>query len=318
MPYIGTSPSNGVRRVHTYTATASQTTFSGASSEGVTLSYADTNYIDVFQNGVLLGSADYTSTSGTSVVLAQGASADDLIVIVVYDVFSVADTVSKTNGGSFDSAVTFEGDITATNSSGNRTLGIITGTSNSSIINLGDTDASNVGQVKYHHGVNSMVLRTNSTDKVTLDSTGNMLFNQSGTGIYLGTTSATASNLLDDYEEGTWTPTLGGNTTYISQEGSYRKVGSLVFVFGLLKVNAIGTGSTQVISGLPFASGSPESTIPLSKLENSSFNFYSAQLRTSGSTLYLSAQTALDGSIAVNQNYFQNNTEIQFSGSYIT
>jgi hypothetical protein len=112
MPYIGTSPSNGVRRVHTYTATASQTTFTGASSEGITLSYVDTNYIDVFQNGVLLGNADYTSTSGTSVVLAQGASADDLIVIVVYDVFSVADTVSKTNGGSFDSAVTMSNNLT--------------------------------------------------------------------------------------------------------------------------------------------------------------------------------------------------------------
>ena len=112
MAYIGTSPSNGVRRIHTYTATAGQTTFTGSSTEGVTLTYADTNYIDVFQNGVLLGSADYTSTSGTSVILAQGASADDLIVIVVYDVFSVADTVSKTNGGSFDSAVTFSSDVT--------------------------------------------------------------------------------------------------------------------------------------------------------------------------------------------------------------
>ena len=112
MAYIGTSPSNGVRRVHTYTATANQTTFTGSSTEGVTLTYADTNYIDVFQNGVLLGSVDYTSTSGTSVVLAQGASVSDLVVIVVYDVFSVADTVSKTSGGSFDSAVTFDGDVT--------------------------------------------------------------------------------------------------------------------------------------------------------------------------------------------------------------
>ena len=135
MPYIGTSPSNGVRRVHTYTATASQTTFTGASSEGVTLSYADTNYIDVFQNGVLLGNADYTSTSGTSVVLAQGASADDLIVIVVYDVFSVADTVSKTNGGSFDSAVTMSGGI-----SGNTTFTgeIITSTSGTSNVRIGE------------------------------------------------------------------------------------------------------------------------------------------------------------------------------------
>jgi hypothetical protein len=44
MPYIGTSPSNGVRRVFTYTATASQTTFSGASNEGSTLAYVDNNY----------------------------------------------------------------------------------------------------------------------------------------------------------------------------------------------------------------------------------------------------------------------------------
>ena len=114
MAYIGTSPSNGVRRIHTYTATANQTTFTGSSTEGVTLTYADTNYIDVFQNGVLLGSADYTSTSGTSVVLAQGASVSDLVVIVVYDVFSVADTVSKTSGGSFDSAVTMSSTLDVT------------------------------------------------------------------------------------------------------------------------------------------------------------------------------------------------------------
>jgi len=119
MPYIGTSPSNGVRRVHTYTATASQTTFTGASNEGQTLSYVDTNYIDVYQNGVLLGTADYTSTSGTSVVLAQGASVSDIIVITVYDVFSVADTVSKTSGGTFDGNVTMGGTLSVT---GNTTL----------------------------------------------------------------------------------------------------------------------------------------------------------------------------------------------------
>jgi hypothetical protein len=146
----------------------------------------------------------------------------------------------------------------------------------------------------------------------------NIVFGASAKGVHLGVTAAASSNLLNDYEEGTWTPSLGGNTSYTSQDGLYRKVGSLVFILGYIDVNAIGTGSTQVISGLPFSSGSREYTIPLSKLANSTFNFYSAQLRTSGSTLYLSAQTALDGSTAVNQNYFQNSTEIQFSGSYIT
>ena len=111
MAYIGVSPSNGVRRVHTYTATASQTTFSGAGAEGTSLSYKDSNFVDVYQNGVKLGDADYTSTSGTSIVLAQGASVDDLVVIVVFDVFSVADTVSKADGGTFDGAVTFAGGV---------------------------------------------------------------------------------------------------------------------------------------------------------------------------------------------------------------
>tara|TARA_B100000575_G_scaffold91757_1_gene72966 strand:- start:182 stop:1708 length:1527 start_codon:yes stop_codon:yes gene_type:complete len=114
MAYIGVSPSNGVRRVHTYTATASQTTFSGAGAEGATLSYKDSNFVDVYQNGVKLGDADYTATSGTSIVLGTGASASDLVVIVVFDVFSVADTVSKADGGTFDGNVTMGGTLAVT------------------------------------------------------------------------------------------------------------------------------------------------------------------------------------------------------------
>tara|TARA_B100000925_G_scaffold176956_1_gene133428 strand:- start:1282 stop:2562 length:1281 start_codon:yes stop_codon:yes gene_type:complete len=125
MAYIGVSPSNGVRRVHTYTATASQTTFSGAGAEGTSLSYKDSNFVDVYQNGVKLGDADYTATSGTSIVLGTGASASDLVVIVVFDVFSVADTVSKADGGTFDGNVTMAGTLGVTGNqtnSGNLTV----------------------------------------------------------------------------------------------------------------------------------------------------------------------------------------------------
>ena len=109
MAYIGVSPSNGVRRKHTYTATANQTSFSGAGAEGATLSYNDSNFVDVYQNGVKLSEADYTSTSGTAIVLAQGASVSDIVEIVVFDVFSVADTVSKSAGGDFNSDITSGG-----------------------------------------------------------------------------------------------------------------------------------------------------------------------------------------------------------------
>ena len=117
MPYIGKSPSAGVRQRYQYTATAGQTTFSGADLGNLTLTYTDNNFVDVFQNGVLLkgGGTDYTATSGTSVVLATGASVSDVIEIIVYDVFSVGNFFNRTDSDSryvnVDGA-TMTGDLT--------------------------------------------------------------------------------------------------------------------------------------------------------------------------------------------------------------
>ena len=102
MPYLGKSPSFGVRQRYQYTATASQTTFSGTDTANLTLNYTDNNFVDVYQNGVLLkgGGNDYTATSGTSVVLGTGATADDVIEIIVYDAFSAANFFSRTDSDS--------------------------------------------------------------------------------------------------------------------------------------------------------------------------------------------------------------------------
>ena len=99
MAYIGVSPSNGVRRKHTYTATAAQTSFSGAGAEGITLGYLDSNYVDVYQNGVKLSEADYTSTSGTAIALATGATVNDVVIIKLLPPSS---TVVTTYGGQID------------------------------------------------------------------------------------------------------------------------------------------------------------------------------------------------------------------------
>jgi len=97
MAYIGKSPSFGVRNRYLYQATAGQTTFSGSDADSKTLSYSDSLYVDVYQNGVLLKPVtDYTSTSGTSVVLVTGASLNDVVEIVVYDAFSIANSYTKT------------------------------------------------------------------------------------------------------------------------------------------------------------------------------------------------------------------------------
>ena len=89
---------------------------------------------------------------------------------------------------------------------------------------------------------------------------GNLLPSNSSYGIYLGTTSAAEANLLDDYEEGTWTPTvLNGwgilNPTYSTNTGYYTKIGNLVHVlFKIILSGGSTNGNPLVIHGLPYNS----------------------------------------------------------------
>ena len=96
MPYIGKTPEFGVRNRYVYQATAGQTSFSGSDADSKTLTYTDSLYMDVYQNGVLLKpGTDYTATTGTTVVLVTGSSLNDVVEMVVYDAFSVADSYTK-------------------------------------------------------------------------------------------------------------------------------------------------------------------------------------------------------------------------------
>ena len=152
MPYIGRTLGQGTRSRFLYTATAGQTTFSGSDSQSNTLAYADNNGVDCFQNGVLLkgGGADYTATTGTSVVLTTGASVSDVIEILVYDVFAIADHVKK-SGDAMTGALT--------NIDVNGTELILDADGDTSITS--DTD----DQIDF---------KTGGTDRLTIGSTGNV------------------------------------------------------------------------------------------------------------------------------------------------
>ena len=88
-------PASGVtttayRTVTEFTATAGQTTFSVPS-------YTP-GFIDVYRNGVMLGSADYTASNGLTVVLASGATAGDLVEVISFSVSSVLNAIPGTAG----------------------------------------------------------------------------------------------------------------------------------------------------------------------------------------------------------------------------
>ena len=118
MPYLGPGIDNGYRSRFIYTATAGQTSFSGGDSQGITLTYTDSEYLDVYQNGVLLVPGDdYAATTGTTVVLVQGASLNDKVEMIQYQAFGVADTVSRADGGAFGGNISTSGTLAVTGAS---------------------------------------------------------------------------------------------------------------------------------------------------------------------------------------------------------
>jgi hypothetical protein len=118
-------------------------------------------------------------------------------------------------------------------------------------------------------GARSIFLQTEGVDQFKVDAagnanvlTGNLVIGTSGKGIDFSATSGTGtSELFDDYEEGTFTPTVSGATTagtgtYTARNGRYTKIGNVVyFVIDYILSAHTGTGDT-LITGLPFTSGS--------------------------------------------------------------
>jgi len=211
--------------------------------------------------------------------------------VVVYDVFSVADTVSKSAGGTFD------GDVTLTNIAGgavfnedsadvdfrvesNGQANMLFVDGGNDRVGIGTNSPSEVFEV--HSGAGNIGAKFVSTDALAVvaykdNSTSDVvfagasgdnfavshdiLFTNASKGVYLGVTSATAANLLNDYEEGTFTPVFafGGSTnglTYGNKVGSYTKVGNRVHTSGIVQLTgkdgaAIGSGTVTIV-GFPF------------------------------------------------------------------
>ena len=113
MPYLGRSTDGfGVRDRFVFTASGSETSLSGSDDNSRTLKYQDGTYIDVFMNGVLLlRGTDYNTTTTNTIGGLASLSANDVVEIIVYDVFSVANTVPQT-GGEYTGSVTFNSNIT--------------------------------------------------------------------------------------------------------------------------------------------------------------------------------------------------------------
>lgn len=206
-------PASGVvttayRTVTEFTATASQTTFTPPSYTA--------GFINVYRNGVLLGSADFTATNGTTVVLATGATSGDLITTESFLVSSVLNAIPATAGAVNDTYIQ-SGAVTPAKIS----------TGGPSWTSGGDLSFnSGYGSVATAYGCRAWV-NFNGTGTVAIRSSGNVTsITDNGTGDYTVnfTTAMPDANYTAVYGSGEGTATSGlrvaassGNTTTTSR-----------------------------------------------------------------------------------------------------
>ena len=290
-----------------FTATSGQTSF--------TVSYT-VNQISVYLNGALLASADYTATNGTSVVLASGAATGDILTVVAY---SSVTTISQGNSN-----------VTVTDSGTGKiefnvdAVEVADFTTAAVVFN--ETGADQDFRVEGDTNANLLVVDAGA-DKVgigtnTFNTNGGVL--QVSNGIAFPATQSASSdvNTLDDYEEGTWTPTIIGTTsagtaTYATRVGRYTKIGNIVQYDAYISYSSgTGTGDLRV-SGLPFTSSSGSYPPAACTLENIALtaNSYAVPYVQNSNTFVVMAQNPTGGG-GRNAIAYDVSGEIQLQGTY--
>jgi hypothetical protein len=298
MAYIGSKPNDTrqlARREFSYAVTvASTTTFTGSDAGGKTLSYQP-GELEVYMNGVRLDPADYTATTGSSVVLGSGANIGDNINIFAGQILPTDDYVSKAAGGTFDgnllvgrtsSSGTAEGIRLLNDGFGGfhrdgaevmqvdrktddgvlislrkdgTTIGNI-GT-NGSTVYIGSTEGADA-----YLGFGNQIIRPVSSTGASRDAAIDLGYDGMrfrdlylAGGVYLGGTGS--ANKLDDYEEGEFNVglTLGTGSATLTAGGNtlaYTKVGRIVTIRGQIRVSSTSSPGGDFRLTLPFASAS--------------------------------------------------------------
>jgi hypothetical protein len=197
---------------------------------------------------------------------------------------------------------------------------------NTGELRINQAGSASLGTTFYTNGTERMRITSGGgVQVVTTISVGNATPSASGAGITFPATqsASTDANTLDDYEEGTWTPSVGGTATYSKQEGSYTKIGRMVTVRFDMTITLIGTGDTNRFAGLPFGVGSGATS------EGYGATGYFASLATNvialncyaaggDSRVYFNSLAASGTTATQNPAIFGNSTRVQGLVTYFT
>ena len=242
-------------------------TVSGSTLTFTTAPAANTSFF-----AILLGSDNGGTVTPTDVSVTKAKLADEVDIFAGTSL-SAADLGAGIHIKTADSggSANVSHDEIVIEGSGQSGMTILSGSSNNGAVSFGDSGDSADGFINYDHANRKLDFGSASVTQWSIDSGGDLLPAAADHGIYLGVNSATAANLLDDFEFGTWTPTLGNaagnetmtlNSTYSGTDKCfYTKVGRMVHVHGYIIATGNGThaNAATYLGGLPFAVKSGDS-----------------------------------------------------------
>jgi len=179
--YLGSTPvPQATQHRESFTATSGQTTFATA---GYTA-----GFVDVYLNGSHLSPADFTATNGSDVVLASGASADDVCDIISHSAFEL-------NAQTFTGDFTVDGTTLAVDSTNNR-VGI--GTSVPGVKLEVNGDGLQVRLDGTANTTRGILLRNTGSAEGQIQTDGNMHFIQEDAGKYMRFSTANTERMRID------------------------------------------------------------------------------------------------------------------------
>ena len=153
---------------------------------------------------------------------------------------------------------------------------------------------------------------------------GSLILRTSGKGIDFsahGQAAGMTGELLDEYEEGTWTPATSGYS-YTQQVGHYRNIGNLVYVQCYIIVDTRTSGSRVSIGGLPFTSTShhADGRYPIAVGRFSSLNVSTIALypfvASNGTTISCDGQASSGAGVSTNIEIWGDDAQLSFGGCY--
>ena len=249
MAYIGKTPVIGnFVKLDSITVVNGQAAYTMQNGGVNFTSYDNVNQFLVSLNGILQAPTDSFTVSGSTLTFASNLSTGDVIDFVLV------------LGNSLDIGTPSDNTVTAAKLNNTSITGQTAETTvaDDDTVLIHDTSASALRKMTVSN------LTANAGIDGWSSSSGNLLPADASKGIYLGVNSATASNLLDDYEEGTFTPEITdgiGSRTHSKQDGAYTKIGNLCYVRIRVELSAgTANGNHLTVSGLPFTSANTTTT----------------------------------------------------------